>query len=555
MCTLRALLSSAQHRSTVVTDSTQRTTSVAPLVSVGKARVLLVDDHPANLVALEAILEPLGQELVRANSGEEALKHLLHGDFAAILLDVQMPGLDGFQTAALVRARERSRNIPIIFLTAYSKEPQHVFRGYRQGAVDYLVKPFDPDILRSKVQVFIELYLAKEQVKVQAEQLLVREREASERKSAERHQQLMDLMPQCVWASRPDGSLYLVNRVWTSYSGMTLEQTKDGGYLEAVHPDDRARVGEAWERSVKSGQRFQVEYRFRRASDGEYRWFLGRAIPERDGSGGILSWVGTATDIEDHKRDQAALTRANEAKDAFIAAASHELRTPLAAAKAQTQLALRRMGPEGEPKAMQALEVIGRQIDRMGKLVEDLLDVSRLATGRLSLELAPFDVGERLRETVERVQALTDKHQIEVIAPERATMVGDRDRIEQVFTNLLTNAVRYSPAGGVIHAALEQEPGFVHVWVRDHGLGIPLDKQSMIFEQFARAHGNKYGGLGLGLAITRGIVMQHGGELWVESAGEPGEGSTFHVRMPRTPPERQSINGVEEAEGVEAASA
>ena len=501
---------------------------------VTKARILLVDDHPPNLIALEAILDPLNQQLVRAQSGEEALKALLHGDFAIILLDVQMPGLDGFQTASIIRGRERSRHIPIIFLTAYSKEPTHVFKGYRTGAVDYMVKPFDPDVLRSKVAVFVELHLAKEQVKVQAELLLQREREAFERSSALRYQHLMDMMPQCVWAAREDGTIYLVNEYWTEYTGLTLEDTARGGYSEVAHPDDRARMIDAWDHSVRSGEPLEIEFRIR-SRDGGHRWFLGRAVPER-ADGKIMGWVGTATDIEDHKRDQVALKKANQAKDEFIAAASHELRTPLAAAKAQTQLALRRMAAEVDPKSVQALEVIGRQIERMTRLVDDLLDVSRLQTGRISLQLKPFDVAKRLRESCERVQALTDKHQIEVQASEGTEIVGDDDRIEQVFTNLLTNAVRYSPKGGAIHVVVEGEPDAVHVWVRDHGLGIPKEQQAQIFERFARAHGNKYGGLGLGLAITQGIVAQHGGAIWAESDGVPGQGSTFHVRLPRNPP-------------------
>ena len=501
---------------------------------VAKARILLVDDHPPNLVALEAILEPLDQELVRAHSGEEALKHLLHGEFAVILLDVQMPGLDGFQTASIIRGRARSRTIPIIFLTAYSKEPAHVFRGYRTGAVDYLVKPFDPDVLRSKVAVFVELFLAKEQVKAQAELLVQREREAHERASTLRYQHLMDMMPQCVWAARQDGVIYLVNEYWTEYTGLTLEETARGGYSEVAHEEDRARMIEAWEHSIKSGEPLEIEFRIR-SRDGSHRWFLGRAVPER-ADGKIVGWVGTATDIEDHKRDQAALKRANAAKDEFIAAASHELRTPLAAAKAQTQLALRRLGTEADPKSVQALAVIGRQIERMTRLVDDLLDVSRLQTGRISLDLKPFDVAKRLRDSCERVQALTEKHQIEVHAPDGCEIVGDDDRIEQVFTNLLTNAVRYSPKGGAIHVAVQNEAETVHVWVRDHGLGIPTEQLAQIFERFARAHGNKYGGLGLGLAITQGIVAQHGGTIWAESDGVPGQGSTFHVRLPRQPP-------------------
>ena len=192
--------------------------SAKPIVNL-----LLVDDHEENLVALRAILEPLGENLVSANSGEEALRALLHHDFACILLDVQMPGLDGFDTAELIKQRERSKTIPIIFLTAISKEERHVFRGYSAGAVDYLFKPFDPEVLRSKVAVFIELHRKTAELKRQGE--LLRERDVAEerRVSEDRYRQLADAMPQIVWAADREGRATYYNRRWFEYTGQTVE--------------------------------------------------------------------------------------------------------------------------------------------------------------------------------------------------------------------------------------------------------------------------------------------------------------------------------------------
>ena len=267
--------------------------------------LLLVDDVEENLVALEAILEPLGQNLVRARSGEEALRALLLRDFACILLDVQMPGLDGFETASLIKQRDRSKAIPIIFLTAISKEDRHVFRGYETGAVDYLFKPFEPDVLRSKVSVFIELHRKTEELKRQSE--LLRERELAEerRVSEERYRQLADAMPQIVWTADRDGNATYYNRQWFEYTGQALEDAGAAGWTLAVHPDDLPRAVATWEATQRSGEVFEVEYRFR-AADGTFRWHLGRAVPIRAANGEIDFWVGTATDIHDHKRTQEA---------------------------------------------------------------------------------------------------------------------------------------------------------------------------------------------------------------------------------------------------------
>ena len=497
------------------------------------AKLLLVDDVPANLVALEAVLEPLGCDIVKAPSGEEALRALLRDDFAAILLDVQMPGLDGFQTASLIRKRDRTRHIPIVFLTAVSREREYIFRGYEHGAIDYLVKPFNPDILRAKISVLVELHQRREQVRVQAEELIRHERAALERESAMRYQNLVDSMPQIVWVNGPTGAIELVNRVLRSYTGLDPAEVQGLGWLDAVHSDDRVAALESWSSALHSGEIYETEVRLRR-TDGEHEWFLVRAVPQRDSSGAIQQWIGTATDIDDQRRTRDTLTAAVQAKDDFLAAASHELRTPLAAAKAQVQLTVRRLGAsQADEPTLRSLKTIGSQIDRMTRLVEDLLDISRLQTGRLSLQLSEYDLCERIRGEVERIAALSPKHELKVDLPDVLPIVADRDRIDQVVINLLTNAVRYSPAGGPIFiTAKVLVEGLIQVSVADRGVGIPADKQAAIFERFGRAHGARYGGLGLGLTIAQGIIEQHGGRIWVESSGLTGEGTVFRFELP-----------------------
>src|SRR4051812_30385193 len=189
------------------------------LTDAPPARILMVDDHPPNLVALDAILHPLGQELITATSGEDALRKVLAADYALILMDVQMPGLDGIQTAKLIKERPRNRHVPIIFLTAIHKDPSNIFRGYEEGAVDYLLKPFDPQILRAKVKVFVDLWRMSELVRRQQAMLRAKELIEAERRNEMRFRVLTDSMPQCVWAARADGEIYYCNRVWREYAG------------------------------------------------------------------------------------------------------------------------------------------------------------------------------------------------------------------------------------------------------------------------------------------------------------------------------------------------
>ena len=261
-----------------------------------RAKLLLVDDRPENLLALEALLEPLDAELVRAASGEEALRRLLHEEFAAILLDVQMPGMDGFQTAELIKQRERTRHVPILFLTAISKDAEHIFRGYTTGAVDYLMKPFDPLVLRTKVAVFIELWQKTVEIRRRDALLAEQELAEAERESEVRYRTLADAVPQIVWTTDAEGRTLFFNQRWHDYTGMPRGEIGDP--RPAVHPEDVAAMDEHWARSQASGEPFELVYRLLRA-DGTYRWHLGRSVCQRDEAGKVIGWVGTATDIED----------------------------------------------------------------------------------------------------------------------------------------------------------------------------------------------------------------------------------------------------------------
>ncbi|MEO7095439.1 MAG: ATP-binding protein [Polyangiales bacterium] len=492
-----------------------------------QAKILVVDDHAANLLAIEAVLEPLGHTMLKAKSGEEALRLLLDHDVALILMDVQMPGLDGFRTVQLIKERERSRVTPVIFLTAINKEAAHVARGYDTGAVDYIFKPFDADILRAKVAVFLELHLTKQRLIEKEIELRKAERVAHEAAMARRFRSLTDAMPQCVWATRRDGSVYYVNRTARAYLGKVVAASSEYRIGDLCHPEDEARVRDAWTRCMREAREWETAFRMR-AEDGSYRWFLGRAVPERDDDRGVTGFIITATDIDD-------LRRAMEAKDVFLAAASHELRTPLAAARAQAELARRWLERQegGDPRTHRAVDTTCKQIERMGHLVENLLDVGRIQNGRLSLEMSTFDLKDVLEECCDRARALATNHTIELHAQASASMLGDRSRLDQVFTNILSNALRYSPDGGPVVVELVADGDHVLTRVRDQGVGIPVSMQKEIFERFGRAHGSRFGGLGLGLTIAHGIVEQHGGAIHVASTGVPGEGTTFEVVLPK----------------------
>jgi PAS domain S-box-containing protein len=385
------------------------------------------------------------------------------------------------------------------------------------------------------VEVFVSLFLQQQRLQRQEAALWDLERRMLARQSEVRFRSLVDALPLFVWAMLPDGAITYTNRCWLEYAGLSPEQGRSWDVIDAtLHPEDLPRARAAWNQSYKTGQSSVVEFRLRRNRDGAYRWFLGRMLPELE-EGVLTGWVVTATDIDDSRRAIETLRAASEAKDIFLTMAAHELRTPLQAARGFVYLARMKGAHQMGGGVERALQGLARSVDRMAKLVENLLDMSKLQRGELNLEPRIVDLRELLTEVAEHLQPLDAGQRIDVRIPEGLVLVGDRERLEQVFTNLLSNALRYSPDGGAITVEARQEGELFHLMVRDRGLGIPPDKLRLVFERFGRAHGTSYGGLGLGLTIARGIVERHGGRIWAESTGRAGEGSTFHVVLPRQP--------------------
>jgi PAS domain S-box-containing protein len=269
--------------------------------------ILVVDDRAENRLALKAILSTPEYRILEASCEKEALRHLLHNECAVILLDVVMPGVDGFELAALIKEHERMASVPIIFLTAEAVNAGFVDRAYDVGAADYLIKPLMPKMVRAKVAVFAELYRQRGHIKRQAELLLTSERKQSEArygelqaKSERRYRDLAESVPHIVWSAREDGRVDYFNRRWYEYTGSSPSESA-GSWLSRVHPDDQLECQAKWERALAAGTPFEAVVRLRRP-DGSYRWQLGRALPESGASGEPLAWRGTFTDVDEQKQ-------------------------------------------------------------------------------------------------------------------------------------------------------------------------------------------------------------------------------------------------------------
>ncbi len=518
--------------------------------SAQPSRILIVDDHAENLLALEALLEPMGQPVERAENGRQAVRKALQHDFAVILMDVQMRELDGFETAALLKQSERTKRIPIIFLTAAMLDAAYIAEGYKHGAVDYLLKPIEPRILRSKVGVFVDLHQAKEELKRQGELLRQRELEDLQRANDARYHALAEAMPLLVWTARPDGALDSFNRRWVDYTGMSAAQSEGWGWLDAVHPEDVQRCRAAWTAAVQEGVGSEIECRFRRSSDGSYRWHLGRSVPVRGPTGELSRWVGTLTDIDDQKRlstenarlyqnAQKSMLEAQEAillRDEFLSVASHELKTPLTPLNLTLTALERAVEQRATPleRIARDLSTARRHVRKLAALVEGLLDVSRIRAGKLELTLENVDLREVIQEVVSRFApqaAQAGSELVPQLPEEDLSGCWDRLRLEQIVTNLISNALKYG-AGKPVELRLVGTSDQVTLIVRDQGIGMQADVLGRIFGRFERGHSNRnYGGLGLGLYIARQIVVALGGAISVQSA--PGKGSTFTVQLPR----------------------
>jgi len=416
------------------------TSSSSPQTFDAPVPILIVDDLEENLLSLEAVLRHDGLDILRARSGTEALEILLHRDVALALLDVQMPDMDGFELAETLRGNSRTRQIPIIFLTAGSTDRQRRFRGYETGAVDFLEKPIEPDILRSKVGVFCELYAQRRQIAVQRDNL----------------------------------------RAFSEQNMRLLRESR--AYAEA-------------------------------------------------------------------------LKAADQRKDEFLATLAHELRNPLAPIRNGLQIL--RMAPEG-PRAEEVRAMMDRQLTHLVRLIDDLLDVSRVSRGKIDLRRVRMPLQDAIRAAIEASRPLIEasEHALSIDVPEAPLWIdGDLTRLAQVVSNLLNNAAKYTPEGGQVALSVRRRDKTVDIEVRDNGLGIDADMLPRVFELFAQSDQHlerAQGGLGIGLALVSKLVEMHGGATKAASEGV-GRGAAFTVTLPLAVGEAEPSSPAEKNDAVTSA--
>jgi PAS domain S-box-containing protein len=521
-----------------------------------RASVLLVDDDERNLLAIATVLEDLG-EVVLARSGEEALRHLLKGEFAVILLDVYMPGMDGYETAQIIRSRDQTKGIPIVFLSAVNKEAEHQLRGYAMGAVDYVFKPVDPVILRSKVAVFVELFEKSKEVerKARHEQALLdanlranaeRLRAEQELRRAEQRQAaIIQSLPMILYLEPFDSTrrtpTYLSGDV-EAITGVGYDQLKSNPNLwfDHLHPDDHDKVKSALKTRSVSG-RFSIEYRWR-CADGAYKHFLDQAVLLRDAEGRPVEFAGTITDVSDQRSLESQLVQAQkmDAIGKLTGGIAHDFNNLLAAVIGGLSLLERRAKLADEQQRV--LGMTKRAAEQGTELVRRLLAFAR----RQQLEPHPVDL-LLLRDAVSDLITHTLGGLVNFewfIDEDIWNAFADQAQLELALVNLIINARDAMPAGGTVTIKAENRqitddelPGivagqYVRLTVQDTGTGIsPEDLDRVMDPFFTTKDVGK--GSGLGLSMVYGFAQQSNGAFRIES--KLGSGTTAELWLPRAP--------------------
>jgi len=549
-------------------------------------KILIVDDEPRNLDALEVMLQPLGCMLVRAHSADEALLAILRDDFGALILDIQMPGMSGIELATLVKQRNRSKDVPILFLTAHVSHDEDVLRGYGVGGVDYLSKPIKADVLRSKVAVFADLHRKTRALSALNEELQhqVAERERAEvtlqrvnqeletrvaertaalalanrsiKENEQRLRMAIDMAGIAPWewdvgapdAARTAGEarhgwswnlrahpLQWMPELMRLWALEPSHHTTYEDFHQRVHPEDVVAIERQWHAAIRDGQPFELEFRLVLPT-GEVRWIYAKGGPVCDEAGRPVRMIGNNIDITERKRADEALREADRHKSEFLAMLAHELRNPLAPVRTAAEV-LKRFHADGGTPQLQAVHAISRQVAQMTRLIDDLLDVSRIAQGKIALRCTTIDLAAVVRETVDACQTLFDDSglQLRVQMPPRPLhAAADPTRVAQVIHNLLSNAAKFTPPGGHVQLAVASTSGEAVITVTDDGIGLERDQLQRVFDRFVQVDTSLErgrGGLGLGLTLVKTLVHLHGGTVQVHSAGL-GRGAEFVVRLP-----------------------
>ncbi|MEN5234047.1 ATP-binding response regulator [Sphingobacterium faecium] len=485
--------------------------------------ILIVDDQEANIYSLKKLLESQNFIVDTALSGEEALKKVLKNDYALIILDVQMPGIDGFEVAETLSGFNKTKDVPIIFLSAVNKDKKFITKGYASGGIDYVTKPIDPDILMLKVKTFSRLYeqtLALNEI----QQVLRSEIEERKKVQQELKEQVDNLystlesLPQLAFTANGAGDIEFVNSKWLSYA--------DANMMPATHVDDMD-IRTVWAEAIVAEKPMELEVRIKELKSEIFRFHLLRIIPIKE-KNNQLKWVGTFTDIDDQKQME-------KKKDEFLSIASHELKTPLTSIKAYAQLLERTLNTKADDPAGKYINRVQSQVSKLNALITDLLDISKIENGKLKITKKNFDFENLLSNAIDIIYQTHDNNTMVI---ERQgdriadAFLGDEIRIEQVLINYLTNAIKYAPNTERIIVHTEKDAHQVKVSVTDFGIGIPEHKQKNIFGKFYRVEESsvRFQGLGIGLYICSEIIKQHHGTVGIQS--ELGQGSTFYFTLP-----------------------
>ena len=528
--------------------------AVSAEVEAERARVLIVDDDDRNLLAIRTVIEDLA-DVETASSGEEALRHLLKGEFAVILLDVYMPGMDGYETAQIIRQRDQTKRIPIVFLSAVNKEREHLIRGYSMGAVDYVFKPVEPVVLRSKVAVFVDLFtmtqeiqrkaaqeqkLLDENLRANAERLRV---EQELRRAEQRQAAIIKSLPIVLYIEplerRPRWPAFISGDL-AAVTGFELGHIAENPTIweERLHPEDRPRVLAALEKRRRQGM-WAIEYRWQ-CADGQYKHFLDQGVLLRDGGEGEVQFAGTLLDVTDRKALEHELLQARkmDAIGKLTGGIAHDFNNLLAAVLGGIGLIERRL-PLGE-EHKKILDMTRRAAEQGSELVGRLLAFARrqqLQPGRVDISTLSATVTDLLAHTLGGLVKLEWAADDEIWCA-----YADSTQLELALMNLIINARDAMPSGGTITVTarnataaadnpLDLPAGdYVVLAVKDSGSGIPADIIEQVTEPFFTTK-DVGEGTGLGLSMVYGFARQSGGTIDITS--KVGEGTVVEIWLPR----------------------
>jgi CheY-like chemotaxis protein len=481
--------------------------------------ILIVDDRPENIFSLKSILELHSFPIDTALSGEEALKKTLKQSYALIILDVQMPGMDGFEVAEVLSENNHTKDIPIIFLSAASTDKKFITKGYSSGAIDYIVKPIDTDILLLKVKTFYKLYEQKRELNIVQENLKleIEFRKKAEHQALEKLKELhstLESIPQIAFTATSEGMIDFVNEHWYQYTSSTK-------HFPPNHPDDPC-IQKKWDKAIATGTPLEMEVRIKKEGEENYRYHLVRALPVKE-EDRIVKWVGSFTDIEEQKQ-------AVKRKDEFLTIASHELKTPLTSIKAYVQLLDLMIAKEDKVKGYVDRTLL--QVNKLDSLINDLLDISKIESGKLKFEIKELDFDNLLTMTVDTLHQIHPDFNFVRMGNAVGKIRGNDVRLEQVIINFINNAIKYAPESKEIHLITDVKNNQLYFGVKDFGIGISPENYENVFAKFFRVteEGLPVQGLGIGLYICAEILKRHNAQFGVES--ELGNGSVFHFSIP-----------------------